>query len=1061
MPNQASNGWRRIRILLKAFLGLFLGLYMSVPAFGFTPITSPLLSAAAVTPNLMLLVDNSGSMDSIIMDSGFDSTLNWPSVYSVNRSCFFGCIYTAGNQIGGGSDYVFVGNLSTSYCSNGQYSFYRSATTVTCLTLPDPRGSGYTRYPVDYLSYLVSKANAGSTITVTNSTRILTAISVATALVTANRTIRIGLATYNPPTNSDPGPGGNITQPIADLQPVTAYGTTGLVPTVSQTTANNNFTALKNSIAGLTASANTPLAETYYEITRYMRGMTPFYNKTPSTYTSPIQYRCQKNFGVVITDGLPTYDRTFPTTTNVEPYLSQGTLPNWDGVNNDGNNLNGDAEGDTLYLDDLAKFAWDIDMRSATTNGTDATGKSWNSLDFPTQNMYTYTIGYTSTSQMMLDAASYGHGKFYLASDSATLTSALSSALSDLTSKAGSGGTGTVSSTTLSSSSFYYQTLYDPVDWRGVIEAFPISTSGTVSTTASWNTNTTMAVGTTAPTFESYNTVTAAPITMTYANYAPAQQTILGTGLPTGVTGANLVSWSQGTNITGLRTRTVLLGDVINSPLVQAAKTDQTATSLVNDTTYTTYLATKALGMITRLVVNANDGFTNVLTASTGVRAYAYMPSTALASLNKVSDTGYINGNSHAFLNDGPISVYDAQINSGWKTLALSGTGAGGKAYEAIQLYDGTLGNVVKALWELRPDSFTSGTTAPYADLGYAYATPQVAKLPDGTWAAFIANGYGSTKGVASLFVVNLATGALIKEITAESTNGSNGLSTVALSVNASNVVQAAYGGDLLGHMWKFDLSSTSTASWGVAFSGSPLFTAPGGANQPITAAPLLVANATSGKMVYFGTGKLVETADKTTTAAQGFYAIWDSGTNTTGNFTVSNLQAQAITGITTSGTTQYLTTTSNSTDYTSLKGWYLPLVYGSSLTGHRVIYQAAYKSSRIIFTTAFVDTTDACASQGSGYTVELNALNGSVLTYPVIDTNGDGAVTSKDSIVSGIYISTGIPNLNAIIDVASTSTAAASQRKIINDSSGTITTLVEAGSGTSASVRILWRQIQ
>lgn len=1054
----SSKRWRRTPGLIKGLIGLLMGLYVSVPAFGFTPITAPLLSAAAVTPNVMLLVDNSGSMDSIIMDSGFDSTLNWPAVYSVTRNCLlFICGgYSADNQIGGGADYVLVGNLSQSYCSSGQYSFYKNSTSVVCLTLPDPRGSGQTRYPVDYISYLVSQANAGKTITVTNSTRMQTAISVATSLVTANRNLRIGLASFNAPTNADRGPGGNITQAISDLSPVTAYGSTGLVPAVTQTTADKNFTNLKNSIAALTASANTPLAETYYEITRYMRGMKPNYNSSPSTYTSPIQYRCQKNFGVVITDGLPTYDRTFPT----DDPLGGKSLPNWDGINNDGNNLNGDSEGDTLYLDDIAKFAYDIDMRNALTT-TDATGKSWDAVDFPKQNMFTYAIGFTANNQMLIDTASYGHGKYYLASDNATLTSALSSALSDITSKAGSGGTGTVSSTTLTSSSFYYQTLYDPADWRGQIEAFPIGTTGTVSTTPSWNTNTTMAVGTTAPTFESWNTVSAAPITMNYANYAPAQQTILSANLPTGITGTNLVNWSKGTNITGLRTRAVLLGDIINSPLVQAAKTDQTASSLVGDSSYTTYLAAKALGMTNSLVVNANDGFTNVINATTGVRSYAYMPSTALASLYKVSDTGYINGNSHAFLNDGPISVYDAQISGGWKTVALSGTGAGGKAYSAIQLYDATLGNVVKALWELRPDSFSTTSSTPFANLGYAYSTPQVAKLPDGTWAAFIANGYGSTKGVASLFVVNLATGALIKEIVAESSNGNNGLSTVALKVNASNVVQAAYGGDLLGHMWKFDLSNASTASWGVAFGGSPLFTAPGGANQPITAAPLLITNATSGKMVYFGTGKLNETSDKTTTAAQGFYAIWDADTNTTGNYTVSNLQAQAVTGVASSNGSQYITTTTNTTDYTSLKGWYLPLVFGSTLTGHRVIYQAAYKSARIIFTTAVVDTTDACASQGSGYPIELNALNGSMLSYPVLDTNGDGVVDSKDSLVSGIYISTGIPNLNGIIDVAATTSTTASQRKIINDSSGTITTLVEAGDGVASVGRVMWRQIQ
>ena len=95
---------------------------------------------------------------------------------------------------------------------------------------------------------------------------------------------------------------------------------------------------------------------------------------------------------------LPTFDRTFPGT---DP-LGGARLPNWDGVNNDGDNLNGDGEGDTLYLDDIAKFGFDIDMRST---GTDPAGKSWNAGDFPKQNINTYTVGFAAANQMLSDAA--------------------------------------------------------------------------------------------------------------------------------------------------------------------------------------------------------------------------------------------------------------------------------------------------------------------------------------------------------------------------------------------------------------------------------------------------------------------------------------------------------------------------------------------------------------------------------------------------------------------------------------------------------------------------------
>ena len=51
--------------------------------------------------------------------------------------------------------------------------------------------------------------------------------------------------------------------------------------------------------------------------------------------------------------------------------------------------------------------------------------------------------------------------------------------------------------------------------------------------------------------------------------------------------------------------RPVLLGDIVNSPLVLAAPSDQTAADLSGDTSYSTYLATKAANMHAGLVVNA------------------------------------------------------------------------------------------------------------------------------------------------------------------------------------------------------------------------------------------------------------------------------------------------------------------------------------------------------------------------------------------------------------------------------------------------------------------------
>ena len=1027
--------------LWRLVCGAVLGLYLSAPAYAFTPSDSPLLNAAAVAPNVMLLLDDSGSMNSIIWAAGFDPTIARPPVTIClsNGSCL------KGRELDMTDTSIALSSLNHGTCvKDGWYGFYKNSVSgldSLCLKLPDPVGREDTRYSAKYLSYLVSLAkNSDRDFTdgsIPNDYRMNVARNVSKTLVASNRSLRIGLATFNLAVGNHKNDGGYIVRSISDLAAVSG--------SVTQAQADENYNDLIAGIDELSAQANTPLAEAYYEITRYFRGMTPYNNSRPTTYTSPVQYRCQRNYGVVITDGLPTYDRTFPP----DDPLAGSLLPNWDGIsNNDGANRFGDDEGDTLYLDDIAKFAFDIDMRST---GVDAAGKSWDAADFPRQNMSTYTVGFAAANQMLADAAIYGQGKYYQATDDAGLNSSLSSALSDITSKAGSGGSGVANGTTLSSNSSYFQTSYDPKDWRGTIKSFGFTSAGAVNTAAVlWTTDTTIVPGATAPTYQSWNTVTNAAVSLAYGNFSSAQQTSLSQDLPTGITGSDLVEWSKGTNKTGLRTRSVLLGDIINSPLVLAGPTDQTASDLVGDTTYSSYLAIKAANMTASLVVNANDGFVNVINSTSGVRRYGYMPSSVLPALRYIADPTYINGVSHKYLVDGQVGVFDTQLDSAWKTLAIGGTGTGGKTFYALQLFDASAGNVTKALWEISAPA-TANTANVFNDLGYAYARPEVARLADGRWAAFISNGYGSHSGVAALYVVDIRDGSLIKKIVVDSTETPNGLSSVKLRVNSQNVVQAAYGGDLKGRLWKFDLSGTSPDTWGVAFSGKPFFTTAGGATQPITAQPLLADHALGGKEVFFGTGKFNEAADKTNKDLQAFYAVWDAEGGA-GQVTASSLQAQAVTGVFSGSTGQFITTSQNEVIYPAKKGWYLPLVYNNVLTGERVINQANLVASRIVFTTASVDTTDPCASFGTGKLVELDAFSGKMLNYAVLDSNGDGLVDIKDSISSGVIFTGGIPTLNAIVNNAT--------RKIVNDSSGGISSLVEKP-GSGGSRRIMWRQIQ
>ncbi len=78
-----------------------------------------------------------------------------------------------------------------------------------------------------------------------------------------------------------------------------------------------------------------------------------------------------------------------------------------------------------------------------------------------------------------------------------------------------------------------------------------------------------------------------------------------------------------------------------------------------------------------------------------------------------------------------------------------------------------------------------------------------------------------STTGFAALFIVDIETGEQIAKISvpAGSTGAPNGLATpAAVDLNGDVNVDYVYAGDLLGNLWKFDLTSTTPGDWKVAY---------------------------------------------------------------------------------------------------------------------------------------------------------------------------------------------------------------------------------------------------
>jgi type IV pilus assembly protein PilY1 len=1056
---------KKINSLLAGFL---LAAYVAAPAYAFTPIQAPILSAAAVTPNVVVLLDNSGSMYNAIQPAAVENS-NFGAVYyrdNTDRHNWWSDINDAN---------VSLSNIWREECSKGYKALWDSSgNNRRCYILPDPAGEGLTRYTSKYLAYIYNtykgSGKSGNDLSgvLPNDYRMSVAKNVTKDIVTANRGLRYGLFTFNSPTRTDNGPGGSLRQSVADFS--LSRNPDGTV-LVTETQANTNYKAFTDAVDAVSASSNTPLAESYYEVTRYMRGMSRYQGSGSGTYASPIQYRCQRNFGIVITDGLPTYDRTFPTDDPLRDNTSVAggnNLPNWDGVSNDGNDLSGNAEGDTLYLDDIAKFAYDVDLRDIATN--DLAGKSFNDPGFRKQNLLTYTVGFAVKNDMLRDAAAYGNGTYYTASNSEQLNDSLTRAISEISAKAGSGGAGASSSATLTTETYYYKTLYDPKDWRGTIEAYLLdpSTGRPTSSIPNWSTDNTITPSSNGASYQTYRTGTSpGVVSLSYDQLDAAQQAQLNTSVTTPLSGASLLTWLKGTNVSGLRTRSVLLGDVINSSLERLSPEEVLASSLSGDPSYSAYLTSKRENMTSSLLVNGNDGLFHVINAETGTHRYGYMPSSLMSSLHIVANPTYASSGSHNFMVDGPITVADTQLGANWATVAIGGMGAGGKSLFAVRMFTGS-SNDIGALWEISPPTINTPAND-WNDLGYSYSKAVVARTQAGRWVAIFGNGYGSYGGKAALYVVDVADGSLVQKVvvddnstgTAAERAAGNGLSSPQVVVDAEGRIERIYAGDLRGNLWAFTGSSLSPFK---------LFAA--GSGQPITVQPTVQAHPDGGHLVLFGTGKLNEASDKLSKTRQAFYAIRDGAGNSS-VVSLSSLLAQSLTREVSINGETYVETSALPVDWSVHKGWYLPLVLNNVDQGERVIYKAQITNGAVVFVTAKVDAADPCESSGSGRLIELDMFSGSKLSYPVLDTNGDGVVDNADSIVSGLNINDGLPGQPVIID---SGTRKLSQTKIILLSTGQTKTIdewdpnppcqegedcdEEPEAGTF-SKRIMWRQLQ
>jgi type IV pilus assembly protein PilY1 len=584
----------------------------------------------------------------------------------------------------------------------------------------------------------------------------------------------------------------------------------------------------------------------------------------------------------------------------------------------------------------------------------------------------------------MWHAAVNTGGSFLNAGDADSLTNSIEKMLATINKLTASEAGLAASTAELSSGTRKYKPGYITGSWIGNVEAYTLdATTGAQTGNPVWQVVTKDAVtGETTdklPNAADRNIVVgngatsgAKAVNFKFAEMPSALLTAM-----TGTVDAALIDYLRGDAAnegpTGIyRTRETPLGDIVNSHPVFIKSSldlqyDSSGSTVPGKSAYRAFVEVKKARTEGVLFVGANDGMLHAFRDGPaneviptdgetvgGSEVFAYIPKAVLPNLRALARKTYgQTSDPHKYFVDGRLVETDAYLDGAWANLVLGTTGAGGKAVFALEVpADPLTIGASNVLWEV------SSTTADFGELGYILTDVQTGVLPTGEWVAIFGNGYFSTSGSAQLFVVNLTTGALIQKIDTASgpNNGLGGVTVV--RDDATKRIIGAYAGDLKGNLWKFDLSSTTSASGYVGLSGVPLLAV--GATQPMTAAPALVKNPTGGYVVSVGTGKLFEPGDISTTTQQRMYGIWDSvafGSTTT---PVGATQ----TGIT--NLVRGIAAADSVIDWTCKSGWYVNLPNN----GEREIYPLNVLSDSAIAVSSMSPSnvsSSACSKSGQG----------------------------------------------------------------------------------------------
>ena len=649
---------------------------------------------------------------------------------------------------------------------------------------------------------------------------------------------------------------------------------------------------------------------------------------------------------------------------------------------------------------------------------------------------------------------------YFLVSDAAKFLDSIADVFARVVEETGSIAGGAISTQrlTVGQAGAVFQARFNPVAnfWSGKLLKYPLSldTAGTslvLGTTESWEAGKVLTTDAAIDNGASRNIVigsplgaqaTVLPTAFTWTDLAQAHKDALNKSpysvpVVTDTLGINRLAYLRGSRVDEIkpstpsalfRPRDSLLGDIVNSGLVYMGK----PSASVGGTDYNTFFnANKTRRPV--IFVNANDGMLHAFYDSDGKEAFAYIPGFVAGGLNKIPDQDY----AHFSINDSTPAVAEAYVGNEWRSVLVSGVGAGGQGLYALDVTNPAAFTRNKVMWEF--------TDRDSPAMGNVIGTPKILKMRTSAYNAapaykyyavvasgannYKADGFASTTGNPSLFIIDLSRKPSDSPTEAPWTEGTNfwrielpqtstaiakglvGFTTV--ENFQTGATESLYAGDLQGNVWKLDftlkgtgsLTSNATTNFTAfnfkAGATTKFFTAVDGAGtpQPITGEPVITRAFFDSNLVSFGTGKYLELPDTTVPGivTNTFYTILDKSSAVSGR---SALQAGSVSSGGTVTIPAFAYNTSNSG--TSNLGWYVDL---DRSIGERQISDITGAFGQLFFGTLF--PTKGSCGEGGGRFYSVNVLTGNgtseqsqvgILAAPLILEIGATALTNSDT---------------------------------------------------------------